>query len=542
MIKNGINVPKGSVLQTQVCIVGTGPAGITLAYHLQKAGIDVILLEGCRSSSSNDQESWADKVLLYNGEATGLFAKNEPEFLIRPYDFSQGPKERERTYGGTSTHWGGQSRPYDPVDLGETSPAYPGWPITREDLDPFYAEASSFCNLHGDYKSNGSNFDADYWAQVLNASVPKLEGFDTEMYQFFGPDFLNFATRTFEDNKTIGDLVQVIVNATLLNINHDNGVVNGLTIGSMEGAPSNPPTYNGHSFTIKADAYVMAMGAVANARQLLLAKVPNDNIGKYFMCHPVIANYLSGVTPINVSVNYLTTSEQNLMSGNTSNGDQWTDSNGVTVQGRFIPDAETTKNLKIGRCWFWGGSGGHGFYFEQALNPNSYITLSDKVDKVFGQQEVRINWDLSEDDENSYNQVTALFQAAVKKINPKVVVTCVPWEQLKGGAVVNGHHLGTTRMSNTAADGVVNPDLRSHDLNNLYIAGSSVWPSAGISNPTFTIITLSIRLADHLTRTFSKETGKTPSVKQKSKGGLLKSIVQFILGILQKVFQPFRRR
>jgi choline dehydrogenase-like flavoprotein len=168
------------------------------------------------------------------------------------------------------------------------------------------------------------------------------------------------------------------------------------------------------------------------------------------------------------------------------------------VQGRFIPNADVMKQLKIGRCWFWGGPGGNGFYFGQAPNPDSRITLSETLDPVFGQQQVKINWQFSEADENTYNQVVALYQAALKKINPAYSVSCISWEQLKSHAVINGHHLGTTRMSNTAADGVVNTDLRSHDLQNLYVAGSSVWPSCGISNPTFTIITLSIRLADHL--------------------------------------------
>ncbi|HEY1137759.1 MAG TPA: GMC family oxidoreductase [Xanthomonadaceae bacterium] len=75
---------------------------------------------------------------------------------------------------------------------------------------------------------------------------------------------------------------------------------------------------------------------------------------------------------------------------------------------------------------------------------------------------------------------------------------------------VNGHHIGTTRMSTDPAGGVVNADLKVHSLDNLYVAGSSVFPSAGISNPTFTIITLSIRLADHLAARF----GKTAATRQ----------------------------
>ncbi|HEY6660860.1 MAG TPA: GMC family oxidoreductase [Pyrinomonadaceae bacterium] len=66
--------------------------------------------------------------------------------------------------------------------------------------------------------------------------------------------------------------------------------------------------------------------------------------------------------------------------------------------------------------------------------------------------------------------------------------------------IVNGHHIGTTRMHNDPKQGVVDANLKVHSLKNLYVAGASVFPSAGISNPTFTIIMFSIRLADHLTK------------------------------------------
>src|SRR5687768_7055434 len=144
MIRDGRDIPTGTVLSTQVCIIGSGPAGITAAWQLQKAGIKVILIEGSRQYASY-KDSWPDKVQLYNGEANGLLATNEPEFLILPYvDHQSTAWERERFYGGTSTHWGGQSRPEDPIDL-EGRPGFPAWPITRADLDPYYAQASALC-------------------------------------------------------------------------------------------------------------------------------------------------------------------------------------------------------------------------------------------------------------------------------------------------------------------------------------------------------------------------------------------------------------
>jgi choline dehydrogenase-like flavoprotein len=491
MIRNGRDIPTGTVLSTQVCIIGSGPAGITAAWQLQKAGIAVILIEGSRPYP-HYQDSWPDKVLLYNGEAVGLLETNEPEFLILPYVNHQNPAwERERVYGGTSTHWGGQSRPEDPIDLADR-PGFPGWPITREDLDPYYAQASKLCVLHGNYGLNGENFSAEYWAKTLQADIPALAGFDVEMYQFLGGAYKNFATRTF-DGITIGESpVDVILNASLLNIDHQQGSVTELQVASMDiGIPPQKAT----EFTIKADAYVLACGAVANARQLLLSNAGNesDAVGRYFMGH-----LLSQGQVISAPATYLSSSQGRLMNGQTPNG-QWTDSNGVGVTGRFIPNAEETTNLGIGRCWFWYGYGQ--YYFEMAPNPDSRITLSDTVDPVFGQYQTRIDLQLSQLDEETYNQTTALFDTAVTNLGGTVFYDS--WDEVKSQLTVNGHHIGTTRMSDDPTQGVVDANLKVHSLDNLYVAGSSVFPNAGISNPTFTIITLSIRLAEHVGKMLS---------------------------------------
>ena len=77
-------------------------------------------------------------------------------------------------------------------------------------------------------------------------------------------------------------------------------------------------------------------------------------------------------------------------------------------------------------------------------------------------------------------------------------INAPPWTRMLSAFVVNGHHLGTTRMSSDPTQGVVDANLKVHSLDNLYVAGASVFVTAGVSNPTFTIIALSIRLADHL--------------------------------------------
>jgi choline dehydrogenase-like flavoprotein len=490
MIRNGKDIGNGAVVSTQVCIIGSGPAGVTAAWHLQKAGLKVTLIEGSRDFRNLPLEaSWPDKVLLYNGVADGLFATNERDFLILPYlGHSNSASERERVYGGTSAHWGGQSRPLDPITF-EARPGFPGWPIDRRDLDRYYAMAAVFCKLHGD------NFSAEYWANVLEAEVPRLAGFDTEMYQFIGGSYLNFSTRTF-DGTTIGQSeADVILNASLLNIDHDQGVVRSLRVASMD---DQSPPRKATEFTIRADAFVLACGAVANARQLLLSNAGNehDQVGRHFVCHPLATG---GVVTING--NYLTDAENRLMSGRTPSWVQWQDQNGVRVTGRFSPNAEQQRKLGIGSCWFWAGGGS--YYFEMAPNPESRVRLADTRDPVFGQPQTRITWALGPLDEATYNQTTKLFKIAVNELHGDVFFQ--PWETVKAKVIVNGHHIGTTRMSADPTQGVVDANLKVHSLQNLYVAGSSVFASAGISNPTFTIITISIRLAEHLIGALGKK-------------------------------------
>lgn len=488
VIRNGKDIENGAVLKAQVCVVGSGPAGSTAAWHLWKAGLSVLLIEGSRFDGTSYELSWPDKKLLYAGVSAGLFATNEPNFLIQPYAGQSGTAwERERILGGTSTHWGGQSRPLDPVDF-EDRPGFPGWPIARAELDPFYAAAAKFMMLHGD------DFSGEYWGGVLGDDVPQLQNFDTCMYQFIGKPYLNFATRTFPDGSTLASSgIDTVVNASLLDIERSDGHVTGLRVASMNDATT-PGVAT--EFRIEADAYVLACGAVANAQRLLLSDIGNehDQVGRYFMCHP-----LSSGVNISITRPFLTTSQNNLMSGNSANGVHWSDSNGVTVTGRFQLTADAMRQYGIGNCWMRSYSASA--YFEMAPNPDSRVTLLDTTDPVFGQREARIDWQLSPLDQTTYETSTQLFKAAVQQLGGDIYAPS--WAAVKAAFVVNGHHLGTTRMSADPAQGVVDGDLKVHTMDNLYVAGSSVFATAGVSNPTFTIIALSIRLAEHLARRFA---------------------------------------
>lgn len=119
---------------------------------------------------------------------------------------------------------------------------------------------------------------------------------------------------------------------------------------------------------------------------------------------------------------------------------------------------------------------------------DSRISLADSKDVVFKQAQTEIDWPLSPESEANYNRLTQLYRESVLKVNPRATVTIKPWDDVKKNMVVKGLHLGTKRMAWSAKDGVVDCKLKVLGTDNLYVAGLSVWSSAGISNPTPSII------------------------------------------------------
>lgn len=499
MIRDGKDITGSH--KAQVCVIGSGPAGITAAWELSAAGLDVILLDGSRkldySVRDYYKKSFEDKAKLYAGVAEGIFSPYAyiplSTFLIRSTDpdapSPDFPEERERVYGGTPTHGGGQCRPLDPLAF-EKRHGFPGWPITRRQLDPYYAKAATLNHLYGDYGADGVNFTAEFWAgKIKDTAVPNLEGFVAEMYQCMRMEWVNFATRTFNGNAKVDDRVRVIVNATLLDIVAQGGSVRYLVVASMNDDTDNPQKAT--EFTITADVYILACGAIENARQLLLSGIGNNLVGRYFMCHPLTRN-----TPIKTrnGKKYLCPPEYALMQEN-----PWNDSI-RSVQGRFAIADEIAKEKQIGKCWFWVTDDKAQMYLEMTPNYCSYVSLADTRDPVFGQRQTYIRWQLTELDKRTYETNCTHFDAAARKREKDSGIEWSSWKELANEWTINGHHLGTTRMSASTAPegGVVDENLKVHGIDNLYVAGASVFPTCGTSNPTMTIVALSIRLAEHL--------------------------------------------
>ena len=141
-----------------------------------------------------------------------------------------------------------------------------------------------------------------------------------------------------------------------------------------------------------------------------------------------------------------------------------------------------------------------------AWSARSRVTLAQSRDAL-GLPRVRLEWRLSPDDVDGVIRSHRIVKAALESAGLGQVSST--FEQgLESPITLQGgwHHMGTTRMNADPRHGVVDADCRVHGVSNLYVAGSSVFPTGGYANPTLTLIALAIRLADNLKQQLKDKT------------------------------------
>ncbi|HTV77161.1 MAG TPA: GMC family oxidoreductase, partial [Steroidobacteraceae bacterium] len=138
---------------------------------------------------------------------------------------------------------------------------------------------------------------------------------------------------------------------------------------------------------------------------------------------------------------------------------------------------------------------------EQAPNPDSRITLGTGRDAL-GLRQVKVDWRHGELERRTAERFCSYIAADFARLG---IGRCrmAPWlldTKLPISDALNEtfHHIGTTRMADSPQEGVVDPNCAVHGMENLFVAGSSVFPTSGQANPTFTIVALALRLADRL--------------------------------------------
>lgn len=512
MFLDARNVPDGSEIESDVCIVGAGAAGITLARELAGQSRLVCLLE------SGGLEPDAETQALYRGEVVG--------FPYYPTDAF-----RLRYFGGTTNHWSGVCGPLQEIDFEARSwVPHSGWPFARSALEPYYRRAQEVCQL-GPYR-----YDPEPWqgpdAPPLALDAERLH---TVMNQLSPPTRFGLAYR--DALRDAAD-VQTYLHANAVNLETQ---ADGTRVSRVAVA-----TLAGTRFAVRARQVVLATGAVENARLLLASRDrsaagvgnPHDRVGRFFMEHLSVQGAL--FAPIDPAL------PMGLYG--------FREAQGVRAQGCVVPTEATLRDEELLslRCylqpassrtairsvWFGllrSGTGStpeglaervvhalrqlddlaiHGYrsffegsarsyavvhHLEHAPNPQSRVTLGDERDAL-GLPRVRLDWRFGELERRTLRRAVEIFGREVGRagLGRAAEVPDDPttgWPPLLRGA---WHQMGTTRMHTDPRHGVVDADARVHGLENLYLAGSSVFPTSGYMNPTLTIVALSLRLADHL--------------------------------------------
>ena len=255
------NIENNSLIRGDICIIGAGAAGISMALDLIGSPYKVILLEG-------GGFEYDDKVQdLYQGRNTG-----QRYFPIR--------SSRLHLFGGTTGHWGGLCAPFDELDFKKRSwVPHSGWPIELSDLHPYYEKAQVPLEL-GPYR-----YDLEYWRE----QYPDMEPFPlneeviwSKMWQFSPPT--RFGSRYRETLEKAENIhLYTYANCTNLAANEAVNRVKEIEISNHEGK----------THRVRAKYFVMACGAIQNARLLLASNRQNkvglgndrDQVGRYFMEH-----------------------------------------------------------------------------------------------------------------------------------------------------------------------------------------------------------------------------------------------------------------
>jgi choline dehydrogenase-like flavoprotein len=474
---------RGEVLRYDVVVVGAGAAGITLALELEGSGLSVGLLEGGLDSFTEVSQA------RYQGSLT---LGDDMEYP--PLDVS-----RLRFLGGSTNHWNGWCRPLEPnVFRPRPGIEEDGWPFDRSELDEAYQRAHEWCRL-GRFEYGPSNLCAD-------AGLPlPIESNDAiEPVVFRGAFGMRFASEYADALEAAG--VDVLLGANLVEISIGAGRVREVSVVAEGGA----------SFVVRGDRFVLACGGLENVRHLLLARGKGASeldaaglIGVGFMEHP------------HAAVGYLLSDRTEFEPRGPKQALGWTnDIDGVpflvgaglstvALEDRHLPNTailfEPISDL-AGMPWgeavsaLWGATIGSNVtpvavrtMFEQRPAKEACLSLSRTRDDL-GLPRLRLDWRLTPRDLNDLRQACRLVMASLQTQSFGPFLSKDP-TRLVGTLTGGHHHLGGARMHESPTRGVVNADLRCHGVENLYVAGSAVFPNGCFSNPTLTVVALAVRLA-----------------------------------------------
>jgi len=507
-------------LETDLCVIGGGAAGIAIALEFLDAGAEVIVLESGGLRFGRQAERFND------GDTVGIDRRS----------LTSG---RARGLGGATSLWAGQCLPADPEALSER-PWVPhsGWPFPLAELEPFYRRAEKVLQIQGchydetvwdEFGVERPSFDTSRLAHRFSVWCPR-------------PHLGRLYRRALSDSPN----VRVLLDATVTELVTTPG---GQRFDSVLAAAP-----GASSVRVRARACVICTGAIENARLLLASTGANRDgignrhglVGRFFSDHPnghsaaILGGDVARLQELyglfyRERVRYL---PRLVLSAQAQRAERvlscaahpvfhFGEDSGVEAARRVYRSARSGRRPEtwpqdlrliardlprvaaITRRRFTAGRSAGlrpiavtlQTHAEQAPNPDSRVTLGRRRDAL-GVPVPAVSWRLTELDRRTASAMVATVadefsRRGLGEVRPAPWLTESIWREHLHDSI---HQMGTTRLGEAPEASVVSPDCEIHDVSGLFVAGASVFPAAGYVNPTLTIMALAIRLADHLKR------------------------------------------
>lgn len=506
-----------STIETDICLVGSGPAGWTIAEELKGTGLRILMLESGGRVEHPDAEALNEienvGVSLFNG--------------------------RTRILGGTSRVWGGRCMPFDDVDYEARSwMDASGWPFGSDTMAPYVDLASGHLGA-GPYYGEGA------LRPLPEAPKPRPDVNPALMRStvWENPALIDFGrVLALRRNSNL----RVLTRATVTHLDTD---PSGRRLESVEVADA-----SGRRLVVRARAFVLCAGGIENARLMLYSDRVNRNgvgnehdlVGRYLMDHPRDPELIARVHPRDAQwfrrvfgpfnldsprgrhrFDYgFALSQERVRTEHLLNSAAWpfeivAEDDPFRAAKRLVkgPRTHAVRDAKLlvshpslllrglQSRWVTGARISRkvseiGFLVssEQLPDPDSRVQLSSRTDWL-GLPIAKINWrvGLAEARSQAVLAQTIATEFARLGLPPVRLADWVREGRFEDANFVDGcHPSGTTRMATDPRQGVVDADCQVHGVDRLYVAGSSVFPTGSHANPTLMLMALAIRLSQHL--------------------------------------------
>lgn len=489
-------LPDASRIEADLIIIGGGLAGIALAKELAGGPLKVVILES--GGLEIDMENQA----LYAGSGVQK-APGNPD---RPFD-NYPVQSRVRALGGSGHVWGGKCGPLDPADFAERDwIPYSGWPVTREEMQPYYDRACDLLEI------------PRFPPRRPTSADPALQPLALDPADGFFPAPRVFTRLSGGGDKPAFDAwrtqfaqapnITVHLHANVVKIRRQADEIVGLDVACLDGK----------RHTATARRYVLATGGIENARLLLASDDlgnGHDLVGRFFQGHVTYSSdgdaetegtamIIDRSAPLDLYTPPKRMSAHCVIGSGLKAQTRMKTGNftatlyRATASGPETPVGADTQTLRRVARRDEAQLVGYFAMTEHFPNPESRVTLDPEHKDPLGMPRVRLTWVYGEKDYADLERSVTGLADALGAAGEGRLCWSIPRDKLLATSSASRHHMGTTRMHANPKKGVVDPDLRLHEATNLYVAGSSVFPTSGIINPTLTILALCMRLADHL--------------------------------------------